>query len=174
MSLPDATPLKLILMRHAKSDWSDGSLSDHDRPLNERGRRAAPRMAVWLKSVNCVPDAILSSTAARTRETVKFLSGVLGEINVSWDESLYLSSPDTILNTIRSQGNDARCLMVVAHNPGMTHLSSVLAGESISMPTAAAVVFQTSISHWDELPRNNAANDFELIEFMRPKALDQP
>ncbi|NNE00195.1 MAG: histidine phosphatase family protein [Pirellulaceae bacterium] len=166
---PDA--LTLILMRHAKSDWSDGSLSDHDRPLNARGRRDTPRMANWLDQNDYRPDRILCSTAERTRETVALLCDTWSaEVDVADTQALYLASPDSILRTILDDGNDAKCLMVVAHNPGMTHLASVLADRSVDMPTAAVASFRVSADHWYEL---NSDTEYQLLDFMRPKGLDQ-
>ena len=159
----------LILMRHAKSDWSDGSLSDHDRPLNQRGRRDAPRMADWLKGVDSVPDLILSSTSERTRETAQIMLKQWSESpTVSHTQSLYLAHPKTILETIQDHGDESRCLLVLAHNPGMSYMASTLADKSMDMPTAAAAVFRVRCE-WHEL---RGAGDCELVHFMRPKALD--
>ncbi len=66
-------PLTLVLMRHAKSDWSEAGLSDHDRPLNARGKRDAPEMAKWMHNHLGIPDLILASTATRVAETVELL-----------------------------------------------------------------------------------------------------
>ena len=115
----------LILMRHAKSDWSDESIADHDRPLNGRGRRDAPRMARWLTEIDMVPDLILSSTSARTRETIGLMMDEWSTPpETCFSESLYLAAPMTMLLTAQSDGRDARRLMLLAHNPGMTHLVS--------------------------------------------------
>ena len=99
---PTATPTRtLIVMRHAKSDWGDESLSDHERPLNGRGKRDAPRMAQWLAEIDMTPDLILSSSSQRTRETVALMNQHWStESPVSYDESLYLASPDAILYSI--------------------------------------------------------------------------
>jgi len=161
----------LILMRHAKSDWGNASLSDHHRPLNARGKRDAPRMADWLSETGVVPDVILSSTSERTRETVDLMTSRWGrEPKVAFDQSLYLSSPDTILSAISAMGGDAESLMVVAHNPGISYLVSALSGESIDMPTAAIAIFKTSRidADWAEIVSDP---EFQLVHFMRPKAL---
>lgn len=161
----------LILMRHAKSDWGDSSLSDHDRPLNARGRRDAPRMAKWLNDVGIVPDRILSSTSERTRETVGLMTPEWNrQPSIEWEESLYLAAPDTILSSVGMRGGEAHHLMVVAHNPGMSYLASALAGESRDMPTAAIAIFKTTQVEcdWAEMI---AEPQFEFVQFMRPKAL---
>lgn len=159
----------LILMRHAKSDWGDESLSDHDRPLNERGRRDSRRMAQWLEATDMVPDLILSSSSVRTRETVGLMTDQWTiEPIVTYCQSLYLATPEAILSAVRSDACDAGKLMVVAHNPGITHLVSSLSGQIVEMPTAAIAVFQLSMVDWSEL---RPGTPMKLVHFMRPKAL---
>ena len=159
----------LILMRHAKSDWGDESLSDHDRPLNRRGKRDAPRMADWLAEIDMVPDVILSSSSERTCETVALMTDQWSsEPTTLFSQSLYLATPEAILSTILSDACDAMKLMVVAHNPGITHLVSSLAGEFTEMPTAAIAIFKIPAVEWSNL---QAGTPMSLHEFMRPKAL---
>lgn len=159
----------LILMRHAKSDWGDESLSDHDRPLNRRGRRDAPRMAEWLAEIDMVPDMILSSSSERTRETVALMTEQWPtEPTTSFSEELYLATPESILSTIRSDACDATKLLVVAHNPGMTHLVSGLAGQFTEMPTAAIAIFRIPACDWSTV---QPGTPMSLLQFMRPKAL---
>jgi phosphohistidine phosphatase len=160
----------LILMRHAKSDWGDAELSDHDRPLNDRGRRDAPRMAEWLKGQWGLPDLILASTAVRVEQT-------LAEMCSAWSsqppwhalESLYLATPESIARTIRSDGLDAQRLLVVGHNPGLQLLACQLAGVSLEFPTAAIAVFEMSAEEWRRL----LPSTVRLCDRMRPKALDR-
>lgn len=160
---------RLVLMRHAKSDWGDNSLSDHDRPLNRRGMADAPQMANWLAENELIPDQIICSSAERTRETVELMvQSWPREPSWSSADSLYLAPPDTIMSVIRSGLSDARTLMVVAHNPGMAYLASMLAGKGVDMPTAAIAVFQVTNSEWSDL---DSEASFVLTHFMRPKAL---
>jgi len=165
----------LILMRHAKSDWSDESLSDHDRPLNGRGRRDAPRMAHWLADVDLIPDVILSSSSLRTRETVGLMTEAWStEPEIFFNESLYLAAPGSILGCAQSDASDARRLMIVAHNPGMAHLVSSLSGQIVEMPTAAIAVFQFASIDWKDLqPPSSMSHgtSVKLVHYMRPKAL---
>ncbi len=165
---PPASGRFLILMRHAKSDWSDESLADHDRPLNGRGQRDAPRMANWLADIELLPDVIFSSSSVRTRQTVGLMTAQwTSEPEISFSESLYLSSPETIFQTILGNGGDAQRLMVVAHNPGMAHLVSHLSNQGVEMPTAAIAIFQLGDVVWSELDEGT----LNLIHYMRPKAL---
>ena len=161
-------PQTLILMRHAKSDWSDGALPDHDRPLNDRGRRDTPRMANWLAELDLVPDLILCSSAQRTRETAQLLCDQWDSTpEILYSQQLYLASPMDIADTINRDVNRSSRLMVLAHNPGMSYLVSALAGESLDMPTAAMAVFQVE-KPWYEFRSDQRCR---LTDFMRPKAL---
>jgi len=160
----------LVLMRHAKSDWGNESLSDHERPLNRRGMHDAPLMAKWLRENDLVPDQILCSSAERTRETVELMLPAWNRDPVwTLTESLYLATPDSIMSTVRSGGvANAGILMVVAHNPGMTYLASTLAGQGLDLPTAAIAVFEVTNTQWSEL---HSGTPVHLTHFMRPKAL---
>ncbi len=159
----------LILMRHAKSDWSDTALSDHDRPLNQRGRRDAPKMANWLADLDLIPDQVLCSSSARTRETVtRMIDCWTSKPQVSLSERLYEASPEDIFKVVRRRGGAADRLLVVGHNPGMTALVSQLAGKFTEMPTAAIAVFRVDCDSWPDLRSTTA---MQLIEHMRPKAL---
>ncbi|MEM8666883.1 MAG: histidine phosphatase family protein [Planctomycetota bacterium] len=159
----------LIVMRHAKSDWGDSSLSDHDRPLNARGQRDAPRMADWLADSGWTPDVVLSSSSLRTRQTLQLMNDRWQtEPTALYSESLYLAAPDTILDCIHSDGIGAKHLMVLAHNPGIAYFASTLANESLDMPTAAVAVFQLHLDQWSDL---RVSTPMQMVEFMRPKAL---
>lgn len=133
---------QLILMRHAKSDHDDPALSDHDRPLNKRGRHASPTMAEWLDEQGCVPDLILCSSSVRTHETARLMLK-------HWDskpevvscEDLYLSSPSTMLDVVGRNHDGAASVMVLAHNPGVSMLASMLARQSLELVTAAVAIF---------------------------------
>jgi phosphohistidine phosphatase len=98
----------LILIRHAKSDWDDPALSDHDRPLNARGQRSAPRIGAWLAEQGVTPDAVLCSTALRTRETWDGIATQLPEApEPVFSHGLYHAAPIDMLNAIRD--SDATC-----------------------------------------------------------------
>ena len=143
-------------MRHAKSDWGDETLDDHDRPLNERGRRDAPRMGRLLVELAVQPELVICSTAIRARETVERLApeaGIPREAIVH-DRALYLASPMALLSVARRRADehgDPACVMVVAHNPGMEDLASFLAGEPVRFPTAALADCVVAIEDWADL-----------------------
>ncbi|QEG42453.1 SixA phosphatase family protein [Roseimaritima ulvae] len=160
---------RLILMRHAKSDWGSPDLADHDRPLNKRGRASAPAMADWLREQGYVPDRILCSSAVRTQQTAeRMLPRWDTEVAVHTSGDLYLASPERILNSICSDSADADCVMVLAHNPGMQTLVSHLSEENFAFPTAAVAVFELDIDDWSQWRPNEQTR---CVAFQRPKAL---
>lgn len=159
----------LLILRHAKSDWSDSSLSDHDRPLNDRGKHDAPRMGELLRRQNLLPDLILSSTAKRARQTTRLLSeaaGYSGEIQ--WLESLYAAPPSAYLKACSGLPDSVQTVMVVGHNPGLEELLAGLTGELQSLPTAALAEVELPIESWQEL-RNPVRG--RLLHLWKPKAL---
>lgn len=164
---------RILLMRHAKSDHADATLADHDRVLAERGRRDTPTMATWLADQGRIPERILSSTSARTRETVAGMLSVWGESpEVVYVESLYLASAETLLWTAREQHADANSVMLLAHNPGISMLASTLAGAMLPMPTAAIAIFtiesESSASPIRELDQRTHVR---LEHYVTPKSL---
>ncbi len=161
--------LTLILMRHAKSDWSSGEQADFDRPLNPRGVRDAPRIAQWLQDQSLIPDRILASAAKRTRQSAQAMLDHWNSDEVLMtSNSLYLADPETILKSIQSDGGDANVLMVLAHNPGISYLASTLADQLIDLPTAALAVFKTTVDHWQDF---RIGQSLHLIHSMKPKTL---
>lgn len=139
--------ITLALVRHAKSDWGDPHLDDHDRPLNARGLRDAPRMARRLADSGFRPEAILASTARRAVTTADFFSGTFG-VPVELEERLY-AAPATVLLRAAAE-RAARSVIVVAHDPGISTLAAELSGGGIArMPTCAFAVFTWYESEWD-------------------------
>ncbi len=109
---------RLLLARHAKSSWGDPVLTDHDRPLNARGYRAAQLVGAALSELGCVPDVVLSSTATRTRETwVQMEPHFGGHPRVEFHRALYLAAPRDVLATIADAPDEAETVMVLGHNP---------------------------------------------------------
>jgi len=142
----------LLVLRHAKSSWNDSSLDDHERPLNERGRRDAPRMGELVQEYGLLPDLVVSSDAVRaqlTAEAVVESAGYTGEILL--DERLYLASPAEIILVLRTMREDAGTIMIVGHNPGLEELVEQLTGERQDLPTAALAQIALPIDRWDDL-----------------------
>ena len=160
----------LLLMRHAKSGWSDPTLSDHQRPLNERGIRDSPRMARFLAECGLVPDAVLSSTATRAATTAASVAETLEIPDVPrFFDRLYHAPPSAIAEVVASESGEAERVLVVCHNPGIEELVEQLGGRHERMSTAAIAHFQVDLDDWSGFePRSEA----ELMAVHRPKELD--
>lgn len=142
----------LLIMRHAKSSWDNARLSDHDRPLNSRGHRDAPRMGRHLKEVGLTPDLVITSSAERamsTAEAVALACGYEGEIMVT--RGFYHADPEDYLEVLSQLDADADTLLIVGHNPGMEELLEELTGFSERLPTAAVARVSLGIGDWAEL-----------------------
>jgi phosphohistidine phosphatase len=168
----------LILFRHAKSDRSDDTLADFDRPLNDRGREAAGRMGKWLNSEGLVPDLVLCSSAKRTMETWQLAAATLDrEVPVEAEERLYLAEAEEILTLIKTVPDNVLTLLVVGHNPGIEALAEMLAASGPKkdlkrmrkkFPTAAVAVLDHDVAHWSEVGTESG----HLRTFKRPRNLD--
>lgn len=134
----------LIFMRHAKSSWEHGGLSDHARPLNARGRKAADCVAKTLTARGIAPDEIWSSDSARTLETAKRLIRIIpGAQSIRHIPNLYHSSAALILDIMKNKGEpDCAALMILAHNPGLSVLFEDFASRPHPFPTACCAVFK--------------------------------
>jgi phosphohistidine phosphatase len=168
----------LLLLRHAKSAWSDPRLDDHDRPLNRRGERAAKAMADHFARLGLRPDLILCSTALRTRQTlapiVRVLATPAPPINLSKD--LYLASEDVLLAQLQAVGDDAKTVLLIGHNDGIWHLAAALAGDGPpgelaalrdKFPTGALVALSLRLDSWKTLAFGAA----RLTSLVRPRDL---
>jgi phosphohistidine phosphatase len=151
--------IQLVLARHAKSDWADEGLDDHDRPLNDRGRRDAFAMARTLLRAGVRPEVLLSSSAVRARETAEAFARAF-DVDVVENADLYLAAPEALLAAARAAGSDE--VMVVAHDPGMSALVSRLADRDERMVTCAVAVFTWHEGTWDDVDAT-PPDEFELF-----------
>lgn len=140
---------QLYVLRHAKSCWSDAHASDFERPLNQRGRTAAPMMGEKLRQNDLQVDVILASTAVRVRETLQLLLPAWQFVGpVIWQKQLYLASPETLTHYLASLDKEWTRAMIVGHNPGLSQLVGQLSGSYIDMPTAAIVQLECTAIDW--------------------------
>ena len=146
---------RLILLRHAKSSWSDHGLPDFERSLSTRGERDAPRMGARLRERGIRPDLVLSSPALRARRTAKLVAEALGypDDAIRLDATLYLAAPEEILALVTVQADTVNCLLVVGHNPGLTEVTNLLLPELelANLPTAGTVVVDCTTERWTEV-----------------------
>lgn len=142
----------LLILRHAKSSWKEEGIDDHERSLNKRGKRDAPRIGKLLREKDLVPDLILTSSAERARKTTELVaqeSSYEGDIIV--DRNLYAAYPETIFEVLNKVENHFERIMIVGHNPGLEELLEVLTGEVEPLPTGALAEVSFEIERWSEL-----------------------
>lgn len=160
----------LYLLRHAKSSWDEPGLSDHDRPLNKRGRKAAPRVGQLMAERGLLPQLIICSTAVRAQQTVELLVPAAGfHGSVAFENRVYLAPAETYLHVLAELEDDSDAVMVVGHNPGMANLLAHLTGRDTHYPTACLAKISLPIEHWAAL---DATTRGKLEELWRPKELD--
>ena len=156
----------LFLCRHAKSSWTDAELSDFDRPLNERGLKAAPFMGELMREKKLRPNIVLSSPTLRARATAEILkkSGNL-VADIVFEHRIYEASPQGLRQVIAELDDSHNSAMLVGHNPGIEGFIRFLTGQLEPMPTAAIAVIKLDIDKW------NAIDDGcgELQDLYRPK-----
>ena len=136
---------KLILMRHAKSSWKYPDLSDHERPLKKRGRKASVKIAKELIRLEWIPNKLFSSDSARTKETWKRMNKYIKDVNVKYSRKFYHSKPKKIMKNIPDELN-YETIMILGHNPGCADFLEHLCGEWHRMPTAATAVSYTHLT----------------------------
>ncbi len=162
----------LMLLRHAKSSWKDSNLEDHERPLNNRGKKVAPRMGHLLSAEGLVPDLILSSTAVRAKETAEAVakaSSYKGPIELL--DGLYLATAGKLLAEAQSRTADSvGRVLLVGHNPGMEDLVEILSGKRETFPTGALAVFEVGIDRWQAL---ELGVETRLAKIYRPKEITE-
>ena len=160
----------LLVLRHAKSSWNDISCDDHDRPLNARGQRDAPRMGRLLQVEQLVPDLVLSSTARRARETVELVVDACPNAGqVIYVDDLYLAEPQTWIDALGRIDADRVRVLIVGHNPGLELLVGMLTGDEETMPTAALAYIELPIETWSELSVHSIG---KLRDVWRPRELE--
>jgi len=161
---------RLILMRHAKSDWSGHVSSDHDRPLNKRGRHSADALGAWLREIDIQPDTVLCSSAERTHETLALLK-VAEDAAVDFTRALYLASAGEILAQLhRAEGET---VLMLGHNPGISAFAQMILsappeGEDfLRYPTGATVIAEFDVESWADVAWYSGT----LRHFMIPRRL---
>jgi phosphohistidine phosphatase len=158
----------LLLMRHAKSSWADAGQPDFERPLNERGRTAAPLMGRFLHRQSLAPDAVVCSPAERARETLA-LALAAAELTcpVRYDARIYEASTADLLAVVNETPEPAASLLIVGHNPGLADFIHLLSGAQERMPTAALACIALDVPAWHEVK----AQAGRLAWLVRPKEL---
>ncbi len=153
-------PRTLVLVRHAKSDWSFTG-PDLERPIGKRGRRQAGAIGPWLLGRQIMPQAVVTSTAVRARQTWALIAGSLTAAGVIPPEAAglaqaYTFSGTSLLGVVRDLPGQARTALIVGHNPAMQELTALLTGELVPMTTSSVAVIGTA-GPWAGLGDGGAA-----------------
>ena len=167
----------LYLLRHAKSSWDDPRLPDHERPLSERGQRAAGQIALHLERNAIRPALVLCSSARRTRETLAAIRVALGEnADVVVEDELYGADAGQLVVRLRRCPPEAPSVMVIAHNPGLEDVAQHLAGDGderalrqlrTKFPTGALATLDIGEHPWADLAPGQAY----LVSLVTPREL---
>ncbi|MCA9198018.1 MAG: histidine phosphatase family protein [Planctomycetales bacterium] len=143
---------RLIVMRHAKSSWANPDQTDHDRPLNKRGLRDAPRVAAKLAELGWVPDFVLSSDAVRTRQTYRQMQIAFPDtVLTEFTKRLYHGGVTEFLSAVSQLGDLHQTVLVLGHNPGWEHVVHYLTDHPIIMKTSTAALIETPFTAWQDL-----------------------
>ena len=157
----------ILILRHAKSSWKHPELSDHDRPLNKRGKREAPKVGEHLKTQGLQPDIILCSTAVRAQATAQAAAEACGyEGEIRYIPDLYHADIEDFVGIIQSLEEEFNIVMLVGHNPDLEVLLNFLIEEDESLPTAALAQVALPIGSWRELDPDKRG---ELVHFWSPR-----
>lgn len=169
--------MRLMLLRHAKSDWSRPGVTDHDRPLNARGREAAPKVGTYMARHDLVPDLIVASTATRVRETLDLaLAAFKTAPKVKREPRVYDAAPETLMKIIQDTPRTVGTLLLVGHNPGLAELGLLLVtiGRTETrrrlaekFPTGALAVIDFALDDWRKVHPQSG----RLDRFVVPRAL---
>ena len=128
-------------MRHAKSSWKYPELSDHERPLNKRGRKASVKIAKELIQLKWIPNKLYSSDSERTKETWKRMNKHIKDVDVEYSRKFYHSRPKKIMKNIPDE-LEHETIMILSHNPGCADFLEHLCGKWYRMPTAATALLR--------------------------------
>jgi phosphohistidine phosphatase len=158
----------LYLMRHARPSPRGPGLEDFDRPLSSRGREEAPRVGEFIREENLRVDLMISSPAARARETAALVrESARLSADLLFDERIYEADAARLLEVVTQAADSAGALLLVGHNPGLEELLTLLTGERRSMTTAALARVALDVDEWAEV-RGRAGR---LERFVRPDEL---
>jgi phosphohistidine phosphatase len=168
---------KVILLRHAKSSWDDPAMDDHDRPLNKRGKAAAPLIGRWLAERRHVPDTVLCSSSERTRQTVERIRKIMPKLpEPVVERTLYHASPNEMRDRLAKLPVDCKTVMLVGHNPGLGSLVRKMSDGKEKrrcrrayehFPTGAAAVLELDLDYWSDIEFAKA----RFVDFAAPREL---
>ncbi len=158
----------ILIMRHAKSSWKSPARDDFDRPLNQRGKRDARRMADFVIREGLCPDVILSSPARRARKTADRIQRTCGEALLKFVDGFYPGSTDDYAAVLSRLDESIVSVMIVGHNPSLEDFLAFLGGSVEKFPTAALAQIELPLENWSEI---GATTSGTLRGFWKPRDL---
>ena len=160
----------LYLLRHAKSSWKDVSLRDFDRPLKDRGRKAAKQIGKHLAREKLSDPRVLCSPAVRARETAEIvLKHANLRVEVSYVDRIYEASLRDLVQVVSEIPDDKTLAMMIGHNPGFEELLAYLTGEGRRMPTCALAKIKFEVESWKDIKEDQGTLEW----FVTPKELGE-
>lgn len=172
--------LRLLLLRHSKAERAHAGERDHDRRLAERGRDDAPKLGAYIAKHGFLPDKVVVSTSARTRETWSLAAKAMpGAPKARFDERIYEAEPENLLEVLRETGKSVKTLLMVGHNPGMHELAVQLTASGDldarqrmqeGFPTSGLAVIEFKLDDWDRVHPKSG----RLEHFITPRTLEGP
>lgn len=161
----------LLILRHAKSSWKHPDLADAERPLKNRGRRAAEMIGTLFKHKRLNPQLAWCSRAVRARETLEIvLKSAKLEVETRFDERIYMASPREILKVLSETEDNRNEILLVGHNPGLEEVLFELSRQDRAMPTCAVAKVALGIEKWSQIGEGKG----KLEWFVKPKDLVIP
>ena len=160
----------LYLLRHAKSSWKDTTLPDYDRPLKDRGRKAAKRIGRRLAAEKLSDPLVLCSPAVRARETADIvLKHANLRVELRYEERIYEASLRDLVQVVAEISDDKQVVILIGHNPGFEELLAYLTGEGRRMPTCALAKITFEVESWKDIREDQGALEWFVI----PRELEE-
>ena len=160
----------LLIMRLAKSDYPPNVRDDFDRPLNERGRKDLPRVGHLLSQYGPRPDAVLASSALRSRQTAVGLAAALTlpAATLHFDAALYLAPPATLAQRAATFPDSVQTGLLIAHNPGIEDWIKQVSGAQVRLPTAGLAAIELDTLSWTNIPCTSG----QLLYYVVPRLIE--
>lgn len=156
----------ITFVRHSKSSWNEPLLSDHDRPLNNRGKRDSIFISQKLKDLGYNPKIIITSSAIRALTLAKELSKTLGVSDLRVEKDLYLCSPTLIIDYVNKLNTSENRILIVNHNPTITNIYNSYTQEYIhNVPTTGVFEVNYDVDNWEDINLSNG----KIVEYIYPK-----
>lgn len=161
---------RLIVLRHAKSSWETEAATDHDRPLNKRGKRDAQRIGKRLAKLGWVPELVFSSDSARTRETWERMKEAFDDaIEATFTRDMYHAGIGAVRTVLVGIPDNVKTVMAIGHNPGWESVVEQLTGDEVTLTTCNAALLIADADNWSDAAAMDSS--WKLHALLRPKEL---